>query len=145
MPLFRRRRPSITREQLLAAVPVSNTSVSVSADDAGLVTLTIPWRRTRRMAVLAALMMLPSAQRRRVVELDEVGSAVYRLCDGTRSVKTIVDIFAQRYRLSAKEATLAITAYLDQLARRGIVALMVPNLEGRRAPETAPRAARRRR
>ncbi len=142
MGLFRRR-PHLTRLQSLAAVPVPNRNVEVAQDDAGLVTLTIPWRRTRGMAVLAFLMMLPAAKRRRVVELDAVGSYVYGLCDGHRSIKTIVDIFAERYKLSHKEAALAITAYLDQLARRGIVAFMVPNLDSRRPPESARRATRR--
>jgi len=122
----RRKRAGLTREQTLKAIPVRNRNMEVETDDAGNVTLTIPWRRGRLTSVLAAAMMVPKAKRRRGVQLDEVGSFVFGLCDGQHTVKTIVDIFAERYRLSRKEAALSIVSYLGQLAKRGIVALMVP-------------------
>lgn len=126
MRLLRRRRAGLTRQESLATVPVPNRNVETAEDDAGNVTITIPWRPGRLATALAALMLVKKGRRRRVVELDEVGSSVYRLCDGNRSIKSIVDIFAGRYKLSRKEAALAITTYLNQLARRGIVAFWVP-------------------
>ena len=121
-----RRRVRLTRQQSLASVPVPNTACTVTRDDSGLATITIPLRRTRAMSVIALLLWLPKGKRERVVELDTVGSYVHGLCDGRRTIQQIVDIFAGRYKLTHKEATLSITAYVEQLARRGIVALMVP-------------------
>lgn len=130
MRLFHRQRTRFTREQSLAAVPVRNASLEIARDDAGIVTVTIPWRPGRWASMVGALMMVPRARRRRVVQLDEVGSYVFDLCDGERPVKTIVDIFAQRYKLSRKEALVSIMTYLGQLARRGIMALMVAGAGG---------------
>ena len=144
MGLFRRKGERLTRQQTLSAIPVRNANMEVTTDDAGNVTLSIPWRGSRLMSALGTVMMVPKGKRRRGVELDEVGSFVFGLCDGRHTVKTIVDIFAERYRLSRKEAALSIVSYLGQLARRGIVALMVPNVAGRAAGK-ARRAARRRR
>ncbi len=143
MGIFGRRGVRLTREQQLAAIPVRNQNIEIRRDDAGTVTITIPWRRTRLGAVLGALLMLPRGQRRRVLELDEVGSYVFDLCDGRRPVKTIVDILSERYKLSRKEAALSILTYLGQLARRGVVALLVPTDEARRREPGAPRRRRR--
>jgi hypothetical protein len=137
--LFRRKSPRLTREQTLAAIPVRNQNMEVATDDAGNVTVTLPWRRSRRASVVATLLMVPPGKRRRVVELDEVGSFVFGLCDGARPVKTIVDIFAERYRLSRKEAAVSIVAYLGQLARRGMIALMVPSGPAARAARSGSR------
>ena len=149
MRLFRRRM-RLTRRQSLASVPVPNTACTVTRDDSGLATITIPLRRTRAMSAIALLLWLPKGKRERVVELDTVGSYVHGLCDGRRTIQQIVDIFAERYKLTRKEATLSITAYLEQLARRGIVALMVPKsvpsaADARPAPrDAAPRPPARR-
>ena len=130
MGILRRTRPRLTREQTLRAIPVRNQNMEVETDDAGLVRVSIPWRQSRLVSFLAAVMMVPRGKRRRGVQLDEVGSFVFGLCDGKQTVKTIVDIFAERYKLSRKEAAVAIVSYLGQLAKRGIIALVVPAENG---------------
>jgi len=143
MGLFRRKQAGLTRQQSLSAIPVPNRNVEVEKDDAGNVTITVPWQRNWKMTLIGLLMLTPPAKRKRVVALDEVGSEVYSLCDGRRTMKSIVDIFADRYKLSRKEAVLSITAYLNQLAQRGIVAFMVPQAERSRGAGSARRATRR--
>ena len=57
------------------------------------------------------------------MQLDELGSQVWRLCDGERSAEQIIDEFAKLYQLTFHESRAAVTQYLQELMRRGIVAM----------------------
>lgn len=59
------------------------------------------------------------------VELDEVGSFVWELCDGRRSVREMVACLAKKYKLSRKEAEASLTAFLRSLAGRNLVAIVI--------------------
>lgn len=59
----------------------------------------------------------------RVVMLDRVGTAVWRLCDGQRTVRAVVDEFAVTYRLTFHEARTAVSEYIGMLIQRGILAI----------------------
>ncbi|MFZ5426072.1 MAG: PqqD family protein [Thermodesulfobacteriota bacterium] len=57
----------------------------------------------------------------RKLELDELGTFCFRLIDGERSVLNMAGILAGKYGLPAREAELAVAAFLRELGRRGIV------------------------
>ena len=54
-----------------------------------------------------------------LVALNETGTAILQLCDGTRSLAEIVATLKQRY--GAKGIELDVTAFLDALAAKGLV------------------------
>ena len=58
--------------------------------------------------------------------LDEIGSFVWRLCDGNHSVREIIRALAARYKLHRKEAEVSVVAYLRTLAKRRLIAVAVP-------------------
>ncbi len=59
-----------------------------------------------------------------LVALNETGSAILNLCDGTRSVAEIVQTLKQRYGAEGIEPD--VTAFLDGLAAKGLVTYAPP-------------------
>lgn len=61
----------------------------------------------------------------RTVILDPLGAEVWRLCDGTRTVESVIEAFATANGLTFHEARVAVTAYLKQLLQKGALAVAV--------------------
>jgi hypothetical protein len=59
----------------------------------------------------------------RKLQLDSLGTAVWDLIDGKRSVKEIIETFAGAYRLQAREAEVSVTRFVRELGRRGVIGL----------------------
>lgn len=118
---FRRRKP-LSREQSLASIPVRNQAIEAEETEDGEIRLVIPLRQTWWARLLARAFYVPRTRR---VALDEVGSFVWRLCDGKHNVRQIIQALCQRYRLHRKEAEVSVVAYLRQLARKGIIGIAV--------------------
>jgi len=114
----------LTRRQALDAVPVPNPGIGVEEDDEGRLRLMVPQNVGRIARFVARMLRLP-ADLTRPVLLDEMGTFVWKACDGRRAVRDIIALFVERYRLSRREAELSVTTFLKQLARRRYIALAV--------------------
>ena len=57
------------------------------------------------------------------LQLDAMGTAVWDLVDGNRSVRRIVQIFAETHRLENKEAEVSVTSFIRELGQRGLLGL----------------------
>jgi hypothetical protein len=55
------------------------------------------------------------------LHLDEMGTAVWDLMDGRRSVRRVIQGFATKYQLHLKEAEVAVTRFLRELGKRGLI------------------------
>lgn len=62
----------------------------------------------------------------RKLELDELGTFCWGLIDGERTVRDMARAFAERHGLPAREAELAVSAFLRELGRRGLVGFREP-------------------
>jgi len=116
--------PSDSWRQMLAGKPVRNVAARVeqNADDS----VAIYVKRPRRWYVRPPLSwIVPFAPERRVA-LDQLGTRVWTLCDGTRTVEGVVDAFAAEHRLSFHEARVAVTEYTRRLVQRGVLAIVAP-------------------
>lgn len=60
------------------------------------------------------------------VELEPVGAFVWNLCDGKRSVKSIVDALQKEYKITKVEAEASLLAFLESLLKRKYIALEMP-------------------
>lgn len=121
----KRRQPGLTREAALACRPMRDDAVSVEEMENGLFRLTYPVRMRPWMVGLMRRLRggrEPEPMMKRI-ELDELGSAVWRLIDGRRSVRRIVAEFRAAHALGRREAELSVTAFIRELGRRGIVGL----------------------
>jgi hypothetical protein len=59
-------------------------------------------------------------------KLDELGTAVYDMIDGVRTVEQLMDAFAGQFRLNKREAEVSVAAFLRMLAERKIISIVVP-------------------
>mgnify|MGYP002062711251 CR=1 FL=1 len=57
------------------------------------------------------------------LQLDAMGTSVWDLVDGKRSVRTIIQIFAKAHRLENREAEVSVTSFIRQLGQRGLLGL----------------------
>jgi len=57
------------------------------------------------------------------LQLDQLGTEVWDCIDGKQTVRQIVSLFADRHRLPHKEAEVAVTQFLRDLGRRGIIGM----------------------
>ncbi|NQT85213.1 PqqD family protein [bacterium] len=119
---FRRRKPELSREQSLASVPLRNTAVREEETDEGFVRLVIPRRDSLWVRCMAKVFYVPKARR---VTLDEIGTFVWRQCDGAHNVRSIIKALCTRYKLHRKEAEVSVVTYLRQLAKRGLLGIAV--------------------
>lgn len=74
-------------------------------------------------SLLGRLGMWSDAPLRKRLELDVLGTASWRLLDGTRSVARAAAALAERFGLTRHETEAAMAAFVRQLGRRGIIGL----------------------
>jgi hypothetical protein len=117
--LFRRPKPPIDRRQVLRLYPIRNALVRHEQNEAGVFMLIVPLQPRGIFGWLSRIFKLPREHR---IELDEIGSAVWALCDGKHAVETIVQRLTQQYKLERREVELSLFAFLNTLARRGFIA-----------------------
>jgi hypothetical protein len=126
MGLFKRKpKPVMNREQALNMVVVRNETVRSETGAGGLVRLhyevaSRPWfgRLAERVG------MWDGSPVQRTLELDELGSFVWNTIDDKQTVRALSERFVQRYRVQTREAEVAVTEFLRQLGRRGLIALL---------------------
>jgi hypothetical protein len=124
MVLFKKRRghPIISREKALNCKPVKNIQVNETRLETGAVMLTYPVGTRPWVAALikrfSGALQKPITKK---LELDTLGSAVWDLLDGNRSVKQVIREFSKSYRLHSKEAEVSVTQFLRQLGKRGLI------------------------
>jgi hypothetical protein len=123
---FLRRRAQTDWLEVLRALPVRNSRLEWSEDEQGLVTLRVPQRQDRWVRFLNRIASAPAHKQ---VVLDEIGSDVWRLCDGTSNVEAIVRALMKKYKLSRREVELSLSLYLKQLAKRRYLALALAPAE----------------
>ena len=110
--------------EMLAARPVRNAAARVAEERPGELSIAVRTQRPRWM--VPPLSWVVPLRPTRAVRLDRLGSQVWALCDGERTVEAVVDAFAARYNLSFHEARVAVTGYLKQLVQRGALAIEMP-------------------
>ena len=114
----------ITRAEALSRRPVKNIQVTESRLDSGEVLLYYP--TTLRPWIAAVIHRLggPSEKiQTKKLQLDALGTSVWDLLDGRRSVRQIIEQFVETHRLHPKEAEVAVTRFLRDLGKRGLIGL----------------------
>jgi len=102
-----------------------NRAAGVAAGPAGEVAISVATKRPRFL--VPPLSWLVPLKPARTVRLDRLGTEVWALCDGERTVEAVIDEFASRHALSFHEARVAVTGYLTQLVQRGALAIALPS------------------
>lgn len=112
--------PTIDRRQSLDGIPVLNGGFVREPRPDNQLDLVI---RAPRKPGLLTRFMPPMVEQR--FKLDELGTYVYGLVDGVRTVERIMDEFRAHYRLNQREAEISVAAFLRMLAERKIISIVI--------------------
>jgi hypothetical protein len=114
----------VTRAEALKSTPVKNNQVEDERLETGEVLLTYPV--TIRPWIAGLIRRFGGSADKpqlKKLHLDELGTAVWDLMDGRRSVRRVIEGFAGKYQLHPKEAEVAVTRFLRELGKRGLIGL----------------------
>jgi hypothetical protein len=113
-----------TRSEALACIPVKNREVREQRLANGDVLVLYPVTVRPWMARLGRWLGAgDAAPRTGKLQLDRLGSTVWALLDGQTPLRRIAAAFAESQRLERKEAEVAVTQFIRELGRRGLVGL----------------------
>ncbi|MHC4915714.1 MAG: PqqD family peptide modification chaperone [Planctomycetota bacterium] len=121
-----RRKEPVDRRRSLALKPLRNPHVPWKPQDdpAAPVTIEIPLQRRAVpkplvwIATKLARQEPPSVRR---LQLDPVGSFVWRIADGTLTVRELIWKLAAAYKLNRRDAEVALLEFLGKLSARNLL------------------------
>ena len=116
--------PSISRAEALNRIPVKNSQISEKRLEGGEIVIHYPITVRPLFAGLIKRFGGPEVETQtKKLQLDELGTAVWDLVDGKRSVRQLVKTFAGMHRLEPREAEVSVTQFMRELGRRGLIAM----------------------
>ena len=120
---LKRGQTPLSRDQAFEARPVRNPQLKWRVNDNYCVEVVVPRRKDILGRTMGFLFFVPES---RPVILDEVGTRVWQLCDGERTVQQIARALSDEYKLGRREVEASLTEYLRTLGKRGMVGFLVP-------------------
>jgi len=126
MKVFRKKSGAnqLSRAEALEYTPVKSRQISEIRLESGEVVIEYPLRVRPWIAAVARRLGGPQDRKQtKKLQLDAMGTSVWDLVDGKRSVRIIIQIFAKAHRLENKEAEVSVTSFLRQLGQRGLLGL----------------------
>lgn len=114
--------PGMTREQALACAVRVNSDVTTTERNDGPTRLT--YYATARPMFAKTMRRMGAwdgKPLKKELELDEMGTLVWGWIDGHRTVQELVDLLGKEFQLHPREAEVAMTGFLRELGKRGIV------------------------
>ena len=116
--------PAISRAEALDRIPVKNRQISENRLETGEVIISYPVTMRPIFAGLARRFGGAEVQTRmKKLQLDELGTLVWNLMDGERSVRQLIKMFAETHQLEAREAEVSVTQFIRELGRRGLIGM----------------------
>jgi hypothetical protein len=115
---------TLSRREALACIPVKNRNVREQRLENGDVVVVYPMMVRPWMETLARWLGADATPPRTAkLQLDRLGSAVWVMLDGQTSLQRIAAAFSETHRLERKEAEVAVTQFIRELGRRGLIGL----------------------
>jgi hypothetical protein len=126
MKVFRKKpaKPAITHSEAMRCIPVKNSLARETRLEGGLIQLDYPAViRPWIAGVIRRFGGDSENVQMRKLQLDELGTAVWNMLDGQKTVSQVIDQFSGLQRLHRKEATVSVTLFLRELGKRGLIAM----------------------
>jgi hypothetical protein len=122
---FRKHRgeTGISQIDALQCKAVKNIQVSEERLETGEALLSYPVAPRPWIAGLAGRLGIQQVSSPKRLQLDTLGTAVWDMIDGRRTVSQIIQVFAEKYRLYPREAEVSVTRFLRELGKRGLIGL----------------------
>ena len=118
-----------TWREMLLLKPVRNPGLEWAEEEERVV-LTIH-HETQTGWKARVIGMVVSMPKNRRVELDAIGSDVWRLTDGKNTLGFIAKDLAKKYKLSPREAELSLQQFFKELGKRGYIGFLTEKPEGK--------------
>ncbi len=113
----------MTVEQCLSAVVVRNPQAGQKDLPEGRIELSLPYRKPWAIRIFSRSGHKTFLRR---FELDATGADLWRLIDGRRTVRELVDHLVRQRDLDPRQARDSMISYLQMLMIRGLVGLISP-------------------
>jgi len=116
--------PVQTRREALDCIPVKNRHIQEERLENGDVLVSYPVTVRPWMAAVARWIGAggtPPPMAR--LQLDRLGAGVWSMLDGQTPLRRVAAAFAEIHRLERKEAEVAVTQFVRELGRRGLIGL----------------------
>jgi hypothetical protein len=114
----------VSWKPMLLAIPQPNVAAEVDHQANGTTKITVALRQPRWLRPPISWIIRPTLSRS--FSLDTIGTRVWSLCNGERTVENIIDLFSAQYALTFHEARIAVTEYIKLLVQRGVLAIGQP-------------------
>lgn len=119
-----RQNETLNRTEALACIPRQNDTCSWQELENGDILFTYAIPLSRFFQALHRRFSKNSVETpTKKLQLDAMGSFVWKLIDGRRSVGEIITIFAKEHKISKQEAETAVTTFIKSLGLRGFIGL----------------------
>lgn len=120
----KKKAPHLDRQEALALTPVKSRQIEETRLASGNFLIRYPAATTgpRLTALLNKIGRTPQVRMKKI-QLDGLGSEVWQLIDNRRSVRGIINYFAEKHRLPVREAEVSVTQFIRTLGRRGLIGL----------------------
>ena len=115
--------PQITRRQAMAIKPLRNPNLEWKYNEEGHVVAMLTRRGGPTGKLINFFLTVPEE---RPAILDEVGTFVWKMCDGEHSIEQISKALSDEYKLTPREVEVSLNEYLRMLAKRGMILVAVP-------------------
>jgi len=126
MKVFKKkpRATHLSRTEALEYTPAKNLQITEVRLETGEVVIEYPLTVRPWIAAVAKRLGEPQDRKQiKKLQLDVLGTSVWDLVDGKRSVRRIIHIFAKTHRLENKEAEVSVTRFIRELGQRGLLGL----------------------
>ena len=120
----KRKKPQISRTEALKCTPVISAQIVEDRLESGEIVIRYPVTIRPFFATVVKRFGGPDDYvQTKTLELDKLGSSVWDLLDGKRSIRQLIQIFAETHQLQFREAEVAVTQFMRELGRRGLIGL----------------------
>ena len=110
--------PTIDRSKIFSLRPIRHQAIEWETNNEGEAVLQVPHRKDKLGKTVSYWFRLPES---RAVQLDEVGTFVWNLCDGSSTVESIILQTSKKYKMNRREVEISVTTYLQMLAERHFI------------------------
>lgn len=133
LPFLRRKPSALPRGQMLALKPIRSrdidwemkTPAPVDEDDEAAAdtplpnaALTVPRREDMSGRILTRVFRIPAT---RTIELDEINTQLWLLCDGKHSVDQLIKHTCDAYKMNRRQGEVGVITAMRMLAQRGLI------------------------
>lgn len=122
MPTSNKPQP-LSRKEALKCIPLQNPGAEEEENQEGLLLTYSVEVKPFFHTLIKRVTGKETSNIRRKIQLDQMGSSVWQLIDGQRSVSDIAISFQRQHQLDNRESEISVTSFLKELGKRGLVAM----------------------